>query len=205
MTFVKICGLTTPEQVAASKDADALGFVVESPESHRNLDLETAARLVRLAGPFQTTVAVTASRDPDALARIVRTVRPHAIQVPFRVLQDAAALRRDFPILRILVACRPEDAHLVSDLADALVLDAAAIDGYGGKGVITDWPRARGVRASATRPVVLAGGLTPENVGDAIRAVQPYAVDVSSGVETDRAKDPKKIAEFIANARRVDA
>lgn len=204
MTFVKICGLTQPEHVHAAREADALGFVVESPQSHRDLPLDRAAALVRLAGPFQTTVAVTATREPDALHRIARTVRPHALQVPFRALEDAASLRRDFPILRLLVACRPEDAHLVTDLADALVLDAAAIDGYGGKGVLTDWGRARGVREATRLPVILAGGLTPDNAGDAIRAVRPYGVDVSSGVETDKAKDPAKVRAFIDAVRRSD-
>lgn len=206
MTFVKICGVTQPEHVHAARDADALGFIVESPRSHRDLTLEKAAELVRLAGPFQTTVAVTASNDLDALRRVAREVRPHALQVPFRALPDAAALRREFPVMRLLVACRPEDAHLVTGLADALVLDAAAShDGYGGRGVLTDWPRARGVRDASATPVVLAGGLTPENVADAVRAVRPYGVDVSSGVETEKTKDAAKIRAFIENARRADA
>lgn len=204
MTFVKICGVTEPEHVRASREADALGFVVESPHSHRDLTLERAASLARLAGPFQATVAVTASQDPEAHARIARVVRPHALQVPFRSGHASfATLRRDFPSLRLLVACRPEDAHLASPDADALVLDAAlAHDGYGGRGVLTDWTRARSVRESLQLPVVLAGGLTPQNVADAIRAVRPYGVDVSSGVETDKVKDAGKIAAFVDAARR---
>lgn len=204
MTFVKICGVTQPEHVLAARDADALGFIVGSPRSHRDLPLEKAAELVRLAGPFQTTVAVTAMSDPEALREVARVVRPHALQVPFRALPDAAALRREFPVMRLLVACRPEDAHLVTGLADALVLDAAAVDGYGGRGVMTDWPRARAVRESSQAPVILAGGLTPGNVADAVRAVRPYGVDVSSGVETDKVKDAGKIRAFIENARRGD-
>lgn len=205
MTFVKICGLTTVEQVHAAREADAVGFVVASPESHRNLAPDAARRLVDAAGPFQTTVAVTATRDLPALLDIVRSVRPQAIQMPFRAGQPAfEALRAAFPVLRILVACRPEDAHLVPDTVDALVLDAAAVHDYGGKGELTDWRRAKHARESAKLPVVLAGGLTSENVGDAIRAVGPYGVDVSSGVETEKVKDAEKIRRFIDQARRAD-
>ncbi len=206
MTFVKICGLTTPELVRAARHADAVGFVVESPDSHRDLTLEEARRLVDVAGPFQTTVAVTAHRDPEGLLNIVKVLRPQALQVPFRAGQAAfERLKTAFPVLRLLVSCRPEDAHLVPDVADALVLDAAARDGYGGTGQLTDWNRARSVHGVTKLPIILAGGLTPENVEAAVRAVKPYGVDVSSGVETDKLKDPRKIDEFILNARRADS
>ena len=206
MTFVKICGLTTPEHVHAAEGADALGFVVSSPKSHRNLSWEDAAALVRATGPFQTTVAVTAERDVANLLELARAVRPHALQVPFRAGQAAfTALKDRFPTLRILFSCRPEDAHLLPEQADAYVLDAAAKDGYGGTGELTDWTRARAVRERSKLPIVLAGGLTPGNVADAIRAVGPYGVDVSSGVETDKVKDAEKIRAFVAAARSVRA
>lgn len=201
MTFVKICGLRDAPTLAAARRADAVGFVVNSPKSHRNLAHDEAHALARAAGPFQTTVAVTAERDAHELARIVRGVRPHALQVPFRAGQSAfERLREEFPMLRILVACRPEDAHLVPDVADALVLDAATADGYGGTGRRTDWRAARAARDAAQIPVILAGGLTPDNLREAIRAVEPYGVDVSSGVETELTKDPAKIARFIEEA-----
>ena len=202
MTFVKICGIRDADTLQAAEFADAVGFVVNSPKSHRDLTHEEAHALVVQAGPFQTTVAVTAERDVAALHAIVREVRPHALQVPFRAGQAAfASLREKFPMLRILIACRPEDAHLVPDLADALVLDAATLDGYGGTGQRTDWNTARVARESAQVPTILAGGLTPETVKDAIAKVHPYGVDVSSGVETDKAKDPEKIRAFIRHAK----
>lgn len=204
MTFVKICGIRDETTLRATTDADAVGFVVNSPKSHRDLTHPDAHKLTRIAGPFQTTVAVTAERDPTALHQIVRAVRPHALQVPFRAGQAAfASLHETFPMLRIIISCRPEDAHLVPDIADALVLDAATLDGYGGTGQRTDWNTAKVARAAASIPVILAGGLTPENVAEAVRIVEPYGVDVSSGVETDHAKDPKKIADFIRNAKGV--
>jgi phosphoribosylanthranilate isomerase len=205
MTFVKICGIRDEATLRAAADADAVGFVVNSPKSHRDLTHAEAAALVRKAGPFLVTVAVTAERDPAELSKIVRDVHPHALQVPFRAGQRAfAALREEFPALRILISCRPEDAHLLPEgIADAIVLDAATLDGYGGSGQRTDWKTARVAREAAQVPVILAGGLTPEIVADAIGIVSPYGVDVSSGVETDRAKDPAKIRAFIDNARRI--
>ena len=199
MTFVKICGICDEATLHAARNADAVGFVVDSPKSHRNLTHDAAAALVRTAGPFQVTVAVTATRDSAALAQIVRDVRPHGLQAPRGA--DLAPLRKEFPMLRLIVSCRPEDAHLVSDLADALVLDAATLDGYGGSGQRTDWNVARVAREAATVPVILAGGLTPDTVAQAISIVKPYGVDVSSGVETEKAKDPKKIEAFMQQAR----
>lgn len=202
MTFVKICGIMDAETMKAAHHADAVGFVVNSPKSHRNLTHEAAHALCRAAGPFQTAVAVTAERDVEELYKIVRDVRPAALQVPFRAGQSAFALLHEtFPMLRIVISCRPEDAHLVPDLADALVLDAATLDGYGGTGQRTDWNTAKVARRSSSVPVILAGGLTPEIVAEAIRIVEPYGVDVSSGVETDKKKDPAKIVSFIRNAK----
>lgn len=202
MTFVKICGIKDAATLDGARNADAIGFVVNSPKSHRNIEHADARKLALQAGPFQTTVAVTAERDPDELHRIVREVRPHALQVPFRAGQAAfTTLHETYPMLRIIISCRPEDAHLVPDLADALVLDAATLDGYGGTGQRTNWNTARVARQSASVPVILAGGLTPDTVAEAIRLVEPYGVDVSSGVETELLKDPAKIQAFIVNAR----
>ena len=205
MTYVKICGLTNADLVRAARDADALGFVVDSPKSHRNLTHAQAAELVKLTGPFQTTVAVTSTRDVEVLHDIVRDVRPDALQVPFRAGQNAFSILRDrFPTLRLLISCRPEDAHLLPSIADAYVLDANTADGYGGTGQLTDWDRARAVRADAKVPIILAGGLTPENVAEAIRLVRPWGVDVASGVESAPGrKDTAKVRAFVDAVRGV--
>ncbi len=197
MTLVKVCGLREEAHVRAARDADAVGFVVESPRSPRDLPLAEAARLVRAAGPLQTTVAVTASRDADALLRIVDQVRPHALQAP----ADAAfaPVRKLHPTLRILAAACPGDP--APPEADLLVLDAATGDGYGGTGRRLDPALARSVISSSPIPVLLAGGLAPENVAQAIRDARPHGVDASSGLETEGRKDPRKIAEFVRQAR----
>jgi phosphoribosylanthranilate isomerase len=205
VTFAKVCGLTAPEHVRAAAAAHAVGFVVDSPRSHRDISLETAADLARLAAPFQTVVAVTAAREPDALARIVHVVQPHALQAPLQAgTSTFEGLRKAFPALRLFGACRPGEAALAPAVLDALVLDATDPEGYGGSGRTTDWNEARKVRDVRRVPVILAGGLTPENVGEAIRAVRPYAVDVSSGVETERVKDAEKIRAFLDAVRRCE-
>lgn len=203
---VKICGLSRPEDVAAARDADAIGFVVASPKSHRDVPFEKARDLARHAAPFQTIVAVTAETDAKVHAEIMERVRPDALQLPFRTPVPALKeVRARFPDVRVYMAARPEDAHMMPDeLVDAYFLDSLAADRYGGTGTLTDWARARGVVASLKKPVVLAGGLHAENVVDGIRAVRPYGVDVSSGVEgEDKRKDAAKIQAFVRAARAV--
>lgn len=203
---VKICGLSRPEDVLAARDADAIGFVVASPKSHRDVPFEKARDLARLAAPFQTIVAVTAETDEKVHAEIMERVRPDALQLPFRTPAHALKeLRARFPDVRVYMAARPEDAHMMpDDLVDAYFLDSLAADRYGGTGTLTDWARARAVIADLTKPVVLAGGLRVENVVDGIRAVRPYGVDVSSGVEgADKRKDASMIRAFVSAARGV--
>ncbi len=191
------------EDVLAADEADALGFVVDSPFSHRNLDHAEARRLIRLANAFQTTVAVTAERDFDTLSKIIEDVEPRALQFPFRPAPGTLErLREKYPRVRYVLSCRPTIAHATPDDVRTIIIDNAADDGYGGTGEITDWKRAAVMRdALVPRHLILAGGLTPENVADAIATVRPWGVDVSSGVETDRAKDPAKITAFIEAAR----
>ncbi|MEA3201182.1 MAG: phosphoribosylanthranilate isomerase [Thermoplasmata archaeon] len=201
MTFVKICGLKTAEQARVAREADAVGFVVSSPLSPRNLPNGSAATLARKVAPGQLAVAVTASRDAGALLRIAREVQPHAIQAP----RDAPflALQERYPALQLWAACRPAEVGAAPAEADMLVLDASTPEGYGGTGRRLDAQAAASAVREAKKPVLLAGGLTPQNVAEAIRDVKPFGVDVSSGVETDQRKDPHKIVAFIQEAKRA--
>lgn len=196
MRFVKICGLRTREALAAAREADAVGFVVESPRSRRNLALAEARALATDARAGQLAVAVTAAKDARTLLRIAEAGFL-AVQAPADA--DLAALRKEHPRVRILAAARPGEAIPVE--ADILVLDATREDGYGGTGARLDPDASRRAVADARVPALLAGGLAPENVAEAIRRVAPFGVDVSSGVETDGHKDPEKIVAFIRNAR----
>lgn len=200
---VKICGLSRPEHVAAASGADACGFVVLSPGSRRNIEPAAARVLAADTQPFQTPVFVTAETRGDELAALVAAHRPAALQAPAEAGSVVfAALKGRFPRVMLLASLRPESWSGRIPVADAYVLDA--LDGTrGGTGTAVDWDAARRVVERSPRPVVLAGGLTPENVGAAIVKVRPWGVDVSSGVETDGVKDPDRIRAFVAAARRA--
>jgi phosphoribosylanthranilate isomerase len=203
-TRIKICGITRVEDLRAAVDlgADALGFVFFSP-SPRFLDDARASKLAHRVPPFVTRVGLFVNADAAA-------VHATLAAVPLDMLQfhgdENAAYCDQFGLPYIKAArVRPgldllEYAALFP-AARAILLDAYA-ESYGGAGVSFDWsliPRALPL------PTILSGGLTPENVGEAIRAVQPSAVDVSSGVEIAKGvKDAGKIAEFIAGVRNAD-
>src|SRR5581483_3757153 len=124
--------LKTADQVRVAREADAVGFVVSSPLSPRNLPNASAATLARKVAPHQMAVAVTASRDAGALLRIAREVQPHAIQAP----RDAPflTLKERYPALQLWAACRPEEVASAPSEAGMIVLDAATPEGYGGTG-----------------------------------------------------------------------
>jgi phosphoribosylanthranilate isomerase len=212
VTKVKICGITTIEDalMAVAAGADALGFVFAP--SPRQVTPETAASILRELPPFVTTVAVLVDQDPA----------PILDRCPLDVLQfhgsEPPEEMRSFPGVRAIKAFRVrasvdlEDLHRYHEAADALLLDAYVPGIAGGSGATFPWALAReaverGLVASAhglgngVPPLILAGGLTPENVAAAIAAAAPYAVDVSSGVEAAPGrKDPAKVRAFVKAA-----
>jgi phosphoribosylanthranilate isomerase len=197
---VKICGVTTPEAIeaAVAAGADAIGFVLAA-DSPRRLDLAAARRLAALVPPFVVRVAVLRHPTPDEARAVVDALAPDLLQAePSDALQRALDGRvRLLPVLH-------DDPDLLSRLPVEAPLVLLEAEGRGGRGIPPDHARA----AAAARRVrlVLAGGLTPENVGAAIAAVRPFAVDVSSGVESaPGVKDPHRIAAFIAAVRRAAA
>jgi phosphoribosylanthranilate isomerase len=193
VTRIKICGLRRPEDVelAVELGADAVGFVLE-PSSPRCLDAQEAEELARLAAPFCTAVAVYGRA-----------------RGPFPQMQAFQAVAfEDFPPGSRLLAVRMRPDSSVAEIVEqslgvgALVLDAYSPTAYGGTGKTVDWERAAEVVRACQVPVVLAGGLTAENVAEAIATVRPYAVDVSSGVESEPGiKDHGKVRAFIQAAR----
>lgn len=190
MTRVKICGLTRFEdaQCALEAGADALGFVLE-PTSPRCLpaDSELLARLGEF-GPYVTRVAVFGPPRGVDLSGF------DAVQS----LGERVDGKRSVRVLRVAPG-----SPLEVDLGDcdAVLLDAFSPQQYGGTGERIDWGWAAEFVAASPKPVVLAGGLNPSNVADAIRTVRPYAVDVASGVEAAPGiKDHKLIRAFIREA-----
>ena len=186
---VKICGITRPEdaRLAEQLGADAIGVVLCS-DSPRSVSRERAREIFDAVGPFTATVAVTHTRSKDELEEIF-ALHPHAVQIfhPFTFTKT--------PGPRIIRAIGP-DEPLPEDCS------AIIIDESHGKGRAVDLSRARNVVERAKIPVILAGGLTPENVADSIAAVHPYAVDVATGVESSPGiKDVEKMRAFIRASR----
>jgi phosphoribosylanthranilate isomerase len=188
--FIKICGMTDAQAVSAALDAgaDAIGFVFAP--SVRRVDPAAAAELARPARGRVPCVAVTQHPDPAQLAQIFEVFQPDMLQTD---AQDLAFIDLPSGVLALPV---------VRDAAGAPAAPARILfEGpRSGTGRVADW-RAAG-QLAATRDVVLAGGLTPDNVAEAIAQVRPYGVDVSSGVE-DRpgCKSPARIADFVTRAR----
>jgi phosphoribosylanthranilate isomerase len=209
---VKICGITRKEDLdaAAAAGADAVGFVVGVASSPRNLSLREAERLIRQVPPFVKSVLVTVPRSIDDF-EMYEKLNPDAIQIHGENLHAAASVRLKFPNIQLIGAVnaqRAKDLNIIaraSKLFDAILLDSFADGRYGGTGVVHDWKLSKRFnQVIHPKPLILAGGLNPENVAEAVRTVQPYAVDVSSGVEQQPGiKSHKKIVEFIKNAKDV--
>jgi phosphoribosylanthranilate isomerase len=208
MTRVKICGQTRPADVAASvaAGADALGFIVDVPvDTPRDIAAGRARELIDDTPPFVAAVLVTMATDPDHLVELLAetgadTLQAHADVSPadLRAVGERAGVRT----LKTVGAADPGVAHRYEDTADALLIDSDDEDGGGGTGNTGDWEQTRELARGLGVPVVLAGGLTPENVGEAVRTVEPYGVDVATGVErTGGVKDHDAVAAFVDNAR----
>ena len=188
MTWIKICGITSPKDAEAAIKAgvSAIGLVFAA-SSPRRVTLEQARKIAALARDRVQLVGVFTEAGEVAAAH--ELVAFDLVQIHGDAPLDVAV-----PLMR---AVRPE--HLDQTAFDES--EIALIDGSEGKGIAFNWAR---VRSRAGR-FVIAGGLTPENVGNAIAAARPYGVDVSSGVESARGvKDPVKIDRFVEAVRRAD-
>lgn len=204
MIRVKICGITRPEdaRAAAAAGADAIGLVFH-PASPRAVSVAQACAILEALPPFVTSVGLFVDAAPETVAGVLA-------RCPLDLLQfhgDEApaycgAFRR--PYIKAIRMRGPLDLEAVAlTYADArgLLLDAYAPTAAGGTGLTFDWSLIPGGLA---RPLVLAGGLHPGNVAEAVRRVRPYALDVSSGVEAAPGiKDAALIQAFVANARRA--
>lgn len=206
-TRIKICGVRDIEtaHVASAHGADAVGFVfVES--SPRHITPEDAWPIVQSLPPFVMSVGLFVNASVDQYAE-AEQVCP----TDFGQLHGSEAektVRACGPRLFKAIQFNPKtienDLRFWSgvDEVDAVLVDGSA----GGEGTALDWNALAEVTDACDKPLILAGGLTPENVGEAVRAVRPYAVDVSSGVESERGvKNHAKIAAFCAAVRDADA
>lgn len=208
---VKICGTATFADLdcAVAAGADAVGFLMGI--THVTQDAvtpETAAAMVATLPPFIVPVAVTHLTKPSDLIRIVELSRCTTLQIQDMVTpDDIAEVREALPYLRIMKAVHVMDesaittAKYFSDTADAILLDTRTADRIGGTGITHDWNISAKIVKECSCPVILAGGLTPENVTEAIIRVRPYAVDVHTGVKKNGVRDAERTRAFVANAR----
>lgn len=209
MTRVKICGVTSPGDRDAVVDAGADAFGVISGvtvDTPREVDEDTAAALVAGAPPLVTSVLVTM---PDAVQKAVRrvdAVTPDVVQVHDGLSPgEIGALSRRVDA-RVVAAVEAEqsDAQQFADNADALLVDSVDADGGGGTGETHDWERTRDIVSDLDVPVILAGGLTPDNVAEAVETAQPFAVDVASGVESEGVERSHGDRDARRSAQRSD-
>ncbi len=206
--FVKICGITSPEDAALAVDAgaDALGFVFW-PMSPRRVDLARAVAIARQLPPFVLRVGVFVNAPREEMARVADAVGLDVLQLHGDEPPEAlvALPRRAIKAVRVGRRFASDEATRYLSCTSGLLVDTRltgdSSQAPGGTGVPFDWALVTGLAAQVPF-LVLAGGLTPQNVADAVKVVRPQAVDVASGVETvPGKKDPARVRAFVAAAR----
>ena len=205
-TRIKICGITRLEdaRMAVEFGADAIGLVFYAP-SPRSIDPEQARAIIAATPPFVTIVGLFVDPAPEQVESVLRRCSLGLLQFHG---DEAPDFCRGFGLPYIKAARVRADADLVQYLsryhaAQGWLLDAYHDQLYGGTGEAFDWKL---IPRDLARPVILSGGLTPDNVGAAVRQVRPWAVDVSSGVEAAKGvKDAAKIAAFILGVKNENA
>ena len=201
MTKIKLCGMSRDEDVLAANALlpDYIGFILYFEKSRRNVSPETARRLKRLLSPEIRAVGVFVDAPLDAVAELLEDGTIDLAQLHGSEDENyiaALKARTGSPVVKAFKATEPEARRRAEESGADLVL----LDSGKGYGISYDFRITKDMK----RPYFLAGGITIENVADAIRAVRPYAVDISSGIETDGKKDPEKMADFVRRVREAD-
>ena len=200
MTKIKLCGLSRPCDIEAVNQLkpDYIGFVF-APKSKRYVTYRKAAELKSRLSPEIKAVGVFVNECPQEAAKLLKNGIIDMVQLHGGEAEDdITRLRRltDRPIIKAFRIETADDIKAANQsTADYILLDSGA-----GTGTVFDWSLVN----SIGRPYFLAGGLDADNVADAVKALRPFAVDVSSGIETDGLKDKAKMAAFIAAVRKED-
>ncbi|MCR5825342.1 MAG: phosphoribosylanthranilate isomerase [Oscillospiraceae bacterium] len=200
MTKIKLCGLSRPCDIEAANELkpDYIGFVF-APKSKRYVTPETARGLKQMLSPGIQAVGVFVNETPEAVAKLLQDGVIDVAQL--HGAEDEVYMTRlrrltDRPIIKAFRMEPGIDLQAVAQsTADFVLLDSGA-----GTGTVFDWKRIQTVK----RPYFLAGGLDADNASAAVRLLRPYAVDVSSGIETDGRKDKRKMAAFVAAVRKEE-
>lgn len=200
MTKIKICGLRRPEDIAYVNEAkpDFAGFIIDVPKSRRNVPREKVWELTALLSPEILPVGVFVNAPMETILSLVTDGTLKAVQLHGQESQSyLEELKKQVavPLIRAFSIRSPEDlTEAEKNPADFVLLD----NGAGGTGETFDWS----LLSSFDRPFFLAGGLRLENIAEAVSRFHPYALDLSSGVETDGYKDKEKIIAAVAAVRR---
>ncbi|TRO60378.1 phosphoribosylanthranilate isomerase [Candidatus Bathyarchaeota archaeon] len=214
MVHVKICGITRHEdlKVAVDAGADLIGFIIGVTSSQRNLSLAKAKELILKIHKDVRSVAVTVFKTKEEIIKICDELETDYLQIH----GNFQSILKSFPetlskerIIGVVSGRNPDASELavkVSDILHTILLDSTTNEGLGGTGMTHDWNLSRTIRDTIyPNRLILAGGLTPENVEDAIEKVRPYGVDVSTGVEKKPGiKDHKKIFDFITKVKEME-
>ncbi|RDZ63570.1 N-(5'-phosphoribosyl)anthranilate isomerase [Haloferax sp. Atlit-12N] len=207
MTRVKVCGVTDEADLAAvdAAGADAVGAICDVPvDTPREIPRERARELFAAAPPFLTTVLVTMPDSIDHARDLAREVQPDVLQLHGDfAADDLDSLRSTgVGVVPVVDATDLDRARGLAPVVDAILVDTPSASGAGGTGETHDWDASRELVAAVDAPVILAGGLTPDNVAEAVRTVEPYGVDVASGVEASGGvKDHDAVNAFVAAAK----
>jgi len=200
MTKIKICGLRRPEDIAYVNEAkpDFAGFIIDVPKSRRNVPREKVRELTALLSPEILPVGVFVNAPMETILSLVTDGTLKAVQLHGQESQSyLEELKKQVavPLIRAFSIRSPEDlTEAEKSPADFVLLD----NGAGGTGETFDWS----LLSSFDRPFFLAGGLRLENITEAVSRFHPYALDLSSGAETDGYKDKEKIIAAVAAVRR---
>lgn len=212
---VKICCISSAAEarLAIEQGASALGLVSVMPSGPGVIDDALIARIAASVAPPTETFLLTARRDAASILAQHRLARTTTLQLVDTVaVAELQILRRELPSVRMVQVIHVVDdgsikeAHAVAPFVDALLLDSGnqklAVKELGGTGRTHDWRLSRRIRDEVPRPVYLAGGLGPANVAAAVAAVQPYGLDLCSGVRSDGRLDAQKLSAFFRQLTR---
>jgi phosphoribosylanthranilate isomerase len=204
VTRVKVCGIMNEKDLdcAILGGADAVGFIVEVEGSRHRISSEDARELIKQVPVFTKSVIVIAPNSPDEAVLLAQKTGADLLQVHGTLGPEEIKELKKRVYQKVIVAVPPGvEAPRMAAAADAILLDTMKNGKLGGTGEVHDWSVSAAIVRDQRVPVILAGGLNPSNVGDAIRTVRPYAVDVSSGAETAGRKDQGKIEFFVREVR----
>lgn len=220
---VKICGITNAEDAHAAIDAgaDVLGFIVDVPvDTPRKISVDEAYNIIKILPPFVPTTIVLMPRSVGEVVDAVEILRPNSIQLhgseSFRFVKKVKEEIKPTKIIKTISIDKKtgktkfketvdptEAAKLFSEVADAILLDTYLDGIVGGTGAVHDWSVDKKISNQIDIPLILAGGLNPENVSKAVKIIKPYAVDVAGGVEKEGRKNYKKMRRFIKAAKKA--